>query len=120
MNLAESLTYLVIATITLVLLIIVAARSFKRDTILVPHRHITVAEMDNRHPQDVFDWVAYVTLVSGTSYVKQLAFDTGCVHEILLSDLCTVAQCPEHEIPDRLREIGQSHRLNTVIVDQPY
>ena len=109
-----------IATIVLVLLIVVAGRAFNREVILVPYRHITVQEMNDRHPQDVFDWVAYVTLVSGTSYVKQLAFDTGCVHEILLSDLCTVAECPEHEIPDRLREIGQSHRLNTVIVDQPY
>lgn len=120
MNLSESLLYLAMATIVLVGLIIVAARSFKRDTILVPYRHITVEEMDQCSPQEVFDWVAFVTLVSGTSYVKQLAYNRECVHELLLSDLCIVAHCPEHEIPDRLREIGRSHLLNTVIVDQPY
>lgn len=120
MTLQESLLYLFLVIIFIMGLVIVLIRATKRDVILVPYRHITVQEMNDRHPQDVFDWVAYVTLVSGTSYLKQLAYDTGCTHEILLSDLCTVAQCPEHEIPDRLREIGQSHRLNTVIVDQPY
>jgi hypothetical protein len=120
MSFSESLLYLAMATLVLLGLIIVIARHVKRDTILVPYRHITVEEMDYCHPQEVFDWVAFVTLVSGTAYVKQLAYNRGCVHEILLSDLCIVAHCPEHEIPDRLREVGRSHRLNTVIVDQPY
>ena len=89
------------------------------DPILVP-RQIAVSDMDDHTPQEVYNWVAYVTRLTGRGYLEQLAFERGMRHYTLLHDLLTGLNTDtEEDLLDRLREVAYRHRLSAEILDKP-
>lgn len=89
-----------------------------RGGVRVP-RHIMVVHANKASAQQVYDWVVYVTRLTGTGYLEQLNWPEGAKHAFLYSDLRTVLHERSEEARlERLREIGHMHRLQTDMVDQ--
>lgn len=88
------------------------------DTVGVP-KHISVWMANKASAQQVYDWVVYVTRMTGLDYLQQLNWPEDAKHAFLFGDLRTVLHMPTEEMRlDRFREIGRMHQLKTDVVDQ--
>lgn len=107
----------------LIVVVFLALRLFFRtidESVIYVPKQIAVNEMDLYEAQDVYNWVAYVTRLTGRRYLEQLAFPNGCRHSLLLCDLTTALHTEtEEEMLEQLTAVGRDHRLCTKIIDQP-
>ena len=83
-------------------------------------KHVPIGESDDYTPQQVFDWVVYVTKVIGKDYLEQLNWDENSRHNTLLIDLYSVVYEPSDEWRlKRFKEVGKLWHMDTSIVDEP-
>ena len=79
---------------------------------------VPMSEIDDYEPQEVYDWITYVTLTTGTTYLDQQAWDWRSRHIRLLFDLRTVLKYPSRDAQiNRMRYIASSHGLDTRVLN---
>lgn len=79
-----------------------------------------MGEVDHFTPQEVYNWVVYITKLTGRGYIDQMNWNPNSIHTDLLRDLYMVNMLRgEAEIDDWFNRVGDAHNLDTSIVDMP-
>ena len=93
------------------------ARAEVDDRVKIP-KHVPSDQVDRYTAQEVFDWVVYVTKVTGLGYHQQLNWPPGSPHKFMLDDLrMAIFLQTEEERLDLFERVGRTYYLNTEIVD---
>ena len=115
--------YIIVAVFAILFLwtlLLVIEHQVENDVIYVP-AHMSVSEMEQYTSQEVFDWVAYVTKLTGRSYLEQLVFPDDAKHAAMLKDMIECLDANSHEqLMDWLKEVGYHYQLDVSIIDAPY
>ena len=119
MSIAQVIAAFVIAATFLIMVIRFANNANRDDGVKVP-RHVPMGEVDHFSPQEVYNWVVYVTKLTGMGYIDQMNWNPNSKHTDLLKDLYMVNMLRgEAEIDDWFTRVGDAHDLDTSIVDMP-
>lgn len=119
MNTVQFLAAFAIATVFLLMVIRFANRAHEDDGVKVP-KHVPVNEADFYSAQEVYNWVVYVTRLTGFGYLEQVNWDHTQKHNDLMQDLCKVLYLRgEAEIEDWFTRVGDTYDLDTSIVSMP-
>ena len=119
MNTAQIIAAFVIAVTFVMLVIRFANRAYTDDVVKVP-RHVPMGEVDHFTPQEVYNWVVYITKLTGRGYIDQMNWNPNSIHTDLLRDLYMVNMLRgEAEIDDWFNRVGDVHDLDTSIVNMP-
>lgn len=111
--------YCIIVVVFILLLIRLVDRAHDDDRAPIP-KHVPMGEAHVYTAQEVYDWVVYVTKLTGKGYLEQLAWPVGSKHCFLLGDLNTILDTRgETEMLELFTKIGDLHGLETDIVDAP-
>lgn len=93
----------------------------EEDDCITPPKHVPMVYVDAYTAQEVYDWVVYVTKVTGTEFLEQMTWDVSSRHNFMLGELSAVIHITGKEaMMKRLEEIGDIYGLETDIVDAPY
>lgn len=83
-------------------------------------KHVVMTEVNNHTPQEVYDWVIYVTRTTGKGYLTQQQWDWRSKHICLLCDLRSLIHCKtEDAMLKHMHWIANVHGLNTRVLDMP-
>jgi len=119
LNTAQIIAAFVIAVTFVMMVIRFANRAYTDDVVKVP-RHVPMGEVDHFTPQEVYNWVVYITKLTGRGYIDQMNWNPNSIHTDLLRDLYMVNMLRgEAEIDDWFNRVGDAHDLDTSIVDMP-
>lgn len=119
MNTAQIIAAFVIAVTFVMMVIRFGKRAYTDDVVKVP-RHVPMGEVDHFTPQEVYNWVVYITKLTGRGYIDQMNWNPNSIHTDLLRDLYMVNMLRgEAEIDDWFNRVGDAHNLDTSIVDMP-
>lgn len=119
MSIAQIIAAFAIAATFLIMVIRFANRANTDDGVKVP-RHVPMGEVDHFTPQEVYNWVVYITRLTGFGYLEQVNWDHTQKHNDLMQDLCKVLYLRgSAEIDDWFVRVGHAHDLDTKIVDMP-
>jgi len=93
------------------------ARAEVDDRVKIP-KHVPSDQVNRFTAQEVYDWVVYVSKVTGINYLQQLSWPVGCTHNFLLEDLrMAIFLQTEEERLDLFERVGRAYFLNIEIVD---
>lgn len=93
------------------------ARAEIDDRVKIP-THVPSDQVDRYTAQEVFDWVVYVTKVTGIGYLQQMNWPIGSPHKFMLEELrLAIFLQTEDERLDLFKRVGSTYYLNTEIVD---
>lgn len=113
----QLITWSVIALALVLGIMRFVARAEVDDRVKIP-KHVPSDQVDRYTAQEVFDWVVYVTKVTGLGYLQQLNWPLGSPHKFMLDDLrMAIHLQTEEERLDYFERVGRSYFLNTEIVD---
>lgn len=94
----------------------------EEDDAIRPPKHVWMVSVSTYTAQEVFDWVVYVTKVTGNrDYLHQMIWDTNAKHHQLLTDLQYGVRFPsDTELKQHFYATAALHGLENTMVDSPY
>ena len=117
----EILPYLLLVALTVLLVGFYLSTAADKSDAIIPV-HVPVANANDFTAQQVFDWVAYITIMTGSrEYVQQLAWDDNTKHAELYADLVLLSDAKtQKEVREWLRGVAYDHDLKTNVLDAAY
>lgn len=113
----QLITWSVIALAFVLGIMRFVARAEVDDRVKIP-THVPSDQVDRFTAQEIFDWVVYVTKVTGLGYLQQLNWPVGSPHNFMLEELrLAIFLQTEEERLDLFERVGRTYFLNTEIVD---